>query len=249
MIFILKNVFSSGQSSSSQQGSQKDGGNNGSFNITFPTLDGSSNNSGSQMPLHTWSLQNLQSALPVLSSVPEQIKFEENSVNNGDNCNNLEQLQRRGSDPLLEFYVDKQKLEDVSRQLKSSTSFENRVGLNLVKDLKEDLNETKSDLKKVEDVAVVATITTISPKKSVEEKQVQTSPTISPSNSNVNLENEINKNTSAPAIQIVDEHQQQQNLEIGKKHALKKYCFCGSTGSNNTSVLQFHEIFVDKNYE
>ena len=167
------------------------------------------------MPLHTWSLQNLQSALPVLSSVPEQIKFEENSVNNGDNCNNLEQLQRRGSDPLLEFYVDKQKLEDVSRQLKSSTSssstFENRVGLNLVKELKEDLNETKSDLKKVEDVAT----TTTSPKKSVEEKQVQTSPTISPSNSNANLENEINKNPSAPAIQILDEHrQQQQNLEI-----------------------------------
>ena len=227
MIFILKNVFSSGQSSSSQQGSQKDGGNNGSFNITFPTLDGSSNNSGSQMPLHTWSLQNLQSALPVLSSVPEQIKFEENSVSNGDNCNNLEQLQRRGSDPLLEFYVDKQKLEDVSRQLKSSTSssstFESRVGLNLVKDLKEvDLKneKTKSDLKNVED-NVKTTIT--SPKKSVEEKQVQTSPTITPSNSNVNLENEIKDHPSttiAPTIQIVDEDQQQQNLEIGKKHLL-----------------------------
>ena len=174
---------SSGQSSSSQQG-QKDGNNGGSFSITFPTLDGSSSsNGGGQMPLHSWSLQNLQSALPVLSSIPER-KFEE-TVGNGD----LEQ--RRGSDPLLEFYVDKQKLEDVSRQLKSSTSFENRVGLNLVKDLKEDLNETKSDLKKVEDVAVVATITTTSPKKSVEEKQVQTSPTITPSNSNVNLENEI----------------------------------------------------------
>merc|ERR1712018_825807 len=110
-------------------------------------------------------MQNLQRALPVLSSIPER-NFEE-TVGNNDDC--LEQ--RRGSDPLLEFYVDKQKLEDVSRQLKSSTSFENRVGLNLVKDLKEDLNETKSDLKKVEDVAVVATITTTSPKKSVEEKQ------------------------------------------------------------------------------
>ena len=41
---------------------------------------------------------------------------------------------------------------------------------------------------------------------------------------------------------------------IGKKHAFKKYdqfalntsCFCGSTGSNITSVVQFHEIFVTK---
>merc|ERR1712018_778606 len=61
-------------------------------------------------------------------------------------------------------------------------------------------------------------ITTTSPKKSVEEKQVQTSPTISPSNSNVNLENEINKNASTPAIQIVDEHQQHQNLEIAEEY-------------------------------
>ena len=206
---------SSGQSSSSQQGSQKDG-NNGSFSITFPTLDGSSSNGGGQMPLHSWSMQNLQSALPVLGSVPEHLKFENETVNNGDN--NLE-LQRRGSDPLLEFYVDKQKLEDVSRQLKSTStsSFENRVGLNLVKDLKQDLNETKSDLKKVvvEDVATTTTNT----KKLVAEKQVQTSPTISPSNSNVNLENEIKNHhctsTTAPAIQIVEEdHQKQQNLEI-----------------------------------
>ena len=41
---------------------------------------------------------------------------------------------------------------------------------------------------------------------------------------------------------------------IGKKHALKKYdqfalntsCFCGSTGSSTTQVVQFHEIFVTK---
>ena len=41
---------------------------------------------------------------------------------------------------------------------------------------------------------------------------------------------------------------------IGKKHALKKYdqfalktsCFSGSTGSNITLVVQFHEIFVTK---
>ena len=46
-----------------------------------------------------------------------------------------------------------------------------------------------------------------------------------------------------------------QNLfPIGKKHALKKYehfalnttCFWGSTGSNITPVVQFHEIFVTK---
>ena len=42
--------------------------------------------------------------------------------------------------------------------------------------------------------------------------------------------------------------------DIGKKHALKKYdkfalntsCFWGSTGSNITPVVQFHEIFVTK---
>ena len=41
---------------------------------------------------------------------------------------------------------------------------------------------------------------------------------------------------------------------IGKKHALKKYdqfalntsCFWGSTGSNITTVVQFHEIFLTK---
>ena len=41
---------------------------------------------------------------------------------------------------------------------------------------------------------------------------------------------------------------------IGKKHALKKYdqfalntsCFLGSTGSNVTSVVPFHEFFVIK---
>ena len=41
---------------------------------------------------------------------------------------------------------------------------------------------------------------------------------------------------------------------IGKKHAFKKYdqfalntsCFWGSTGSNITPVMQFHEIFVTK---
>ena len=41
---------------------------------------------------------------------------------------------------------------------------------------------------------------------------------------------------------------------IGKKHALKKYdqfalntsCFWGSSGSNITPVVQFHEIFVTK---
>ena len=41
---------------------------------------------------------------------------------------------------------------------------------------------------------------------------------------------------------------------IGKKHALKKYdqftlntsCFWGSTGSNITPVVKFHEIFVTK---
>ena len=45
-----------------------------------------------------------------------------------------------------------------------------------------------------------------------------------------------------------------ERLRIGKKHALKIYdqfalntsCFWGSTGSNITSVMQFHEIFITK---
>ena len=43
-------------------------------------------------------------------------------------------------------------------------------------------------------------------------------------------------------------------IALGKKHALKKYdqfnlntsCFLGSTESNITPVMQFHEIFVTK---
>ena len=50
-----------------QQG-QKDG--NGSF-ISIPNLD-SSNNGGQSMPFHAWSMQNLQSALPILSSDPDK---------------------------------------------------------------------------------------------------------------------------------------------------------------------------------
>ena len=45
-----------------------------------------------------------------------------------------------------------------------------------------------------------------------------------------------------------------EGIAIGKKHALKKYdqfalntsCFLGSTGSNITSVVPFHEFFVIK---
>ena len=47
---------------------------------------------------------------------------------------------------------------------------------------------------------------------------------------------------------------EKKTVDIGKKHALKKYdqfvlntsCFWGSTGSNITPVVQFHEIFVTK---
>ena len=45
-----------------------------------------------------------------------------------------------------------------------------------------------------------------------------------------------------------------EDVDIGKKHALKKYdlfalntsCFCGSTESNFTAVMHFHEIFLTK---
>ena len=51
-----------------------------------------------------------------------------------------------------------------------------------------------------------------------------------------------------------DENSEFPHKDKGKKHALKKYdhfalntcCFWGSTGSNITSVVQFHEIFVIK---
>ena len=50
----------------------------------------------------------------------------------------------------------------------------------------------------------------------------------------------------------LDDSDEDDQLEMGKKHALKKYdqfvlntsCFWGSTRSNITSVVQFHEICV-----
>jgi len=160
-----------------QQG-QKDG--NGSF-ISIPNLD-SSNNGGQSMPFHAWSMQNLQSALPILSSDPDK-KFEEKD---------FELDQRRGSDPLLEFYVDKQKLADVSKQIKSSASFEGRIGLNVAKDLKDEVKEI--EIKPI-------------PIKAVEEKEVQTSPTINVKSVTENEEEKkpelVNNNTVPEPIQNV----------------------------------------------
>ena len=53
---------------------------------------------------------------------------------------------------------------------------------------------------------------------------------------------------SSPLLKSTDEE------GIGENHALKKYdqfalntsCFWGSTGSNITPIVQFHEIFVTK---
>ena len=62
------------------------------------------------------------------------------------------------------------------------------------------------------------------------------------------LQSHLSNIPMAMTIQGNDNRQQ----SIGKKHALKKYgqftqntsCFWGSTGSNITPVMQFHEIFA-----
>ena len=87
---------------------------------TFPTQDA--------QPYHAWSLQHLQNALPILST--DQDKAE---VKRQDEEQH-QKLQRRGSDPLLEFYVDKQKIEEAAKKFIEPS----RIGLNVVQDLNED---------------------------------------------------------------------------------------------------------------
>ena len=58
---IVTGLTKSGATPASGQGNQKDG--NGGF-IAIPNLEAG----GQHMPFHAWSLQNLQSALPVLAS-------------------------------------------------------------------------------------------------------------------------------------------------------------------------------------
>jgi len=87
--------------------------------------------SGSVQQFHSLSLQQLYNALPVLN--PDQ---ELDKKKNEDST--LHILKRRGSDPLLEFYVDKQKLEEAAKNLNVVDQDKIHIGLNLVKELKEE---------------------------------------------------------------------------------------------------------------
>jgi len=87
--------------------------------------------SGSVQQFHSLSLQQLYNALPVLN--PEQ---EQDKKKNDDT--KLHLLERRGSDPLLEFYVDKQKLEEAAKSFNVIDQDKGHIGLNLVKELKEE---------------------------------------------------------------------------------------------------------------
>ena len=89
--------------------------------------------SGSIQQHHSLSLQHLFNALPILSPEQEQVKKNEDSK--------LNLLERRGSDPLLEFYVDKQKLEEAAKNF--NVINQSHVGLNLVKELKEEKTENE----------------------------------------------------------------------------------------------------------
>jgi hypothetical protein len=115
----------------------------GSF-PAFPLLD----NSGGQLSFHAWSVQHLQNALPLLSTDPEK------NFDDKNNAGGTVVATRRGSDPLLDFYVDTQKIEEdvtcragglqVASSKKSSTpasssEAKNLVGLNVVKDVERDL--------------------------------------------------------------------------------------------------------------
>jgi len=89
--------------------------------------------SGSIQQHHSLSLQHLFNALPILSPEQEQVQKNEDSK--------LNLLERRGSDPLLEFYVDKQKLEEAAKNF--NVINQSHVGLNLVKELKEEKTENE----------------------------------------------------------------------------------------------------------
>jgi len=56
-------------------------------------------------------------------------------------------VQRRGSDPLLEFYVDKQKIEEAAKSIKL-LDLEPHVGLNLVKELAAENDEGETAVRK-----------------------------------------------------------------------------------------------------
>jgi len=102
--------------------------------------------SGSIQQFHSLSLQQLYNALPVLSPEAEQ---EQDKKKNEDT--KLHLLERRGSDPLLEFYVDKQKLEEAAKNFNVLDQDKGHIGLNLVKELKEEDNC-------IEDIPVKVTV-------------------------------------------------------------------------------------------
>merc|ERR1719270_2927870 len=89
--------------------------------------------SGSIQQHHSLSLQHLFNALPKLNPEKEQVKKNEDPK--------LNLLERRGSDPLLEFYVDKQKLEEAVKNF--NVINQSHVGLNLVKELKDEKTENE----------------------------------------------------------------------------------------------------------
>ena len=70
---------------------------------------------------HSISLQSLQNSLPIL--VQNEAK-DETKIRDIPK----EVFERRGSDPLLEFYVDKQKIEEAAKNIK-------HIGLNIVNEI------------------------------------------------------------------------------------------------------------------
>lgn len=110
-------------------------------------------NAAGSMPYHAWSLPNLQNALPILTAHHEE---------------DSKLIERRVSDPLLDFYVDKQKMEEAAKNIKA---IDNRVGLNVIKELKVE-EETKAIAEKVQ-VVEKETAVTPEPVKVKEEVQAK----------------------------------------------------------------------------
>ena len=124
---IVSNLARSAQGGQ-QQGQQGQGQSTQQNPATFPTQDTST--------YHSWSLQNLQNALPILSTEHDREKVPKaNEANQGSGS-------RRGSDPLLEFYVDKQKIEAAAKKL--VTEEPSRIGLNVIQDLSDEHSEIDS---------------------------------------------------------------------------------------------------------
>lgn len=110
---------------------------------SFASLD----SSGGHAPFQAWSIQHLQNALPLLSGCSE--KETDRSQ------------ERRRSDPLLDFLVDKQKIEDIIKEeVKEESPSKKKVGLNAIKEVEQEPVTTTSEPPKkhaaviIEDVKV-----------------------------------------------------------------------------------------------